>query len=110
MAEYFYQPPDVPLVILYRDDDLVVVDKPSGLLSVPGKTPEKADCLIARLTAAMPECLLVHRLDTDTSGVMVFAMNKPAQGATIVGGCCEVGPAHIQALAQSLRAAGHEIV
>ena len=81
MAEYFYQPPDVPLVILYRDDDLVVVDKPSGLLSVPGKTPEKADCLIARLTAAMPECLLVHRLDTDTSGVMVFAMNKPAQGA-----------------------------
>ena len=46
MAEYFYQPPDVPLVILYRDDDLVVVDKPSGLLSVPGKTPEKADCLI----------------------------------------------------------------
>ncbi len=58
-----------------------MVNKPAGLLSVPGKGPEKADCLIARLLALHPQVLLVHRLDTDTSGVMVFAMNKEAQGA-----------------------------
>ena len=74
-----YTPPDTPLAILHHDHALVVLDKPSGLLSVPGKGAHLADCLLARVQAAFPEALLVHRLDRDTSGVMVFAMTPHAQ-------------------------------
>ncbi len=74
-----YTPPNDPLVILHHDHELLVVDKPAGLLSVPGKGPELADCLIARIQAVFPEVLLVHRLDRDTSGVMVFALTPHAQ-------------------------------
>lgn len=76
-----YAPPDVPLTLLHHDSQIVVVDKPAGLLSVPGKGEEKADCLIGRLRGIFPEILLVHRLDRDTSGVMVFALTRAAQGA-----------------------------
>ena len=74
-----YYPPSDPLVILHEDAHIVVVDKPAGLLSVPGRGPELADCLITRLQVVFPELLLVHRLDRDTSGVMVFAMTPHAQ-------------------------------
>src|SRR6056297_3320563 len=74
-----YDPPDTPLDVLHADAALLVVDKPAGLLSVPGKGPELSDCLLARVQAAFPEALLVHRLDRDTSGVMVFALSAPAQ-------------------------------
>ena len=74
-----YNPPTDPLEILYEDDHIIMVDKPSGLLSVPGRGPELADCLISRLQIAFPNVLLVHRLDRDTSGVMVFAANPAAQ-------------------------------
>lgn len=74
-----YSPPVDPLAVIHRDDDLLLVDKPSGLLSVPGKPAEHADCLEARVRAAYPEALLIHRLDMETSGVMVFAMNRNAQ-------------------------------
>lgn len=74
-----YAPPDVPLEILHEDAHLLIVNKPAGLLSVPGKGPELADCLMARLLAVFPETLLVHRLDRDTSGVMVFARTRHAQ-------------------------------
>lgn len=80
MMEFSYDPPDVPLCILHRDDDILVVDKPPGLLSVPGKMEGRQDCLIARIADVIPQVLLVHRLDCDTSGVMIFAMNKAAQG------------------------------
>lgn len=76
---YRYDPPQGAPVILYADESLLVVVKPEGLLSVPGKGPDKADCLIARLQAAYPRVLLIHRLDTDTSGVMVFARTASAQ-------------------------------
>lgn len=77
---FTYKPPvDEGLVILHHDDDLLLVDKPSGLLSVPGKAADHADCLEARVKTALPQALLVHRLDLDTSGVMVFAMNPAAQ-------------------------------
>ena len=56
-----------------------MVDKPAGLLSVPGKGPELADCLTARLEKAFPTVRLVHRLDRDTSGVMVFGLTAHAQ-------------------------------
>lgn len=74
-----YAPPDMPLSIIHEDDQIIIVDKPAGLLSVPGKGPELADCLQSRLVAAFPETLLVHRLDRDTSGVMVFARTPHAQ-------------------------------
>ncbi len=74
-----YDPPQEPLQILHADHEIVVVDKPAGLLSVPGRGAHLADCLLARVQAVFPEALLVHRLDRDTSGVMVFALTAPAQ-------------------------------
>ncbi|MGD9916867.1 MAG: pseudouridine synthase [Paenirhodobacter sp.] len=79
MSDYSYTPPSDPPRILHADHEILVVDKQAGLLSVPGKGPEKADCLIERLKGAYPTVLLVHRLDTDTSGVMVFALTPHAQ-------------------------------
>lgn len=80
MKDFDYNPPDVPLSILYQDRAIFVVDKPAGLLSVPGKLEGREDCLETRLRRAFPGTLLVHRLDCDTSGVMIFARNKAAQG------------------------------
>lgn len=74
-----YNPPNDPLVVLHEDHEVLLVDKPSGLLSVPGKGEHLADCLIARVQAAFPTALLVHRLDRDTSGVMIFALTPHAQ-------------------------------
>ena len=74
-----YAPPTDPITILHRDAHIALVDKPAGLLSVPGKGPELADCLVSRLQGADPEIRLVHRLDRDTSGVMVFARTRAAQ-------------------------------
>lgn len=76
---FVYRPPPDPPRILHHDHALLVVDKPAGLLSVPGKGEDRADCLIARLRGPFPEVLLVHRLDLDTSGVMVFALTPHAQ-------------------------------
>jgi tRNA pseudouridine32 synthase / 23S rRNA pseudouridine746 synthase len=74
-----YSPPQDPLVVLHEDAEVLLVDKPAGLLSVPGKGPHLADCLIARVQAVFPDALLVHRLDRDTSGVMIFALTPYAQ-------------------------------
>jgi tRNA pseudouridine32 synthase / 23S rRNA pseudouridine746 synthase len=60
---------------VYRDDHIIVVDKPANMLSVPGKTPEKQDCLIHRVQQRFPEARIVHRLDFSTSGLMVIARN-----------------------------------
>lgn len=67
------------LVLLHADAHLLLVDKPSGLLTVPAKPPGVQDCLESRLREAFSEALLVHRLDRDTSGVMVFAHSRLAQ-------------------------------
>jgi len=74
-----YAPPSDPLVVLHDDHEVVLVDKPPGLLSVPGKGAHLADCLLARVQEAFPTALLVHRLDRDTSGVMIFALTPHAQ-------------------------------
>lgn len=74
-----YVPPNGPLRVIHRDAEVLLVDKPSGLLSVPGKPAELADCLETRVKDAFPEALLIHRLDMETSGIMVFAMNRRAQ-------------------------------
>ncbi len=74
-----YAPPQEPLHFLHHDHEVLLVDKPAGLLSVPGKGPHLADCLITRVQAVFPDALLIHRLDRDTSGVMIFALTRHAQ-------------------------------
>lgn len=80
LPDFVYDPPDVPLSVLYEDRSILVVDKPAGLLSVPGKLAGREDCMVSRLQAARWDALVVHRLDCDTSGVMIFARTKQAQG------------------------------
>jgi tRNA pseudouridine32 synthase/23S rRNA pseudouridine746 synthase len=65
--------------ILYQDDSLLVVDKPGGLLTVPGRYRWNQDCLWQKLRQRWPELLPVHRLDLETSGVVVFARHSRAQ-------------------------------
>ena len=79
MTAFDYAPPTDPLTILYEDGDLLAVEKPTGLLSVPGRGPHLADCLLSRLQTLRGEIFLVHRLDRDTSGLMIFAQTKEAQ-------------------------------
>ena len=79
MSATDYDPPQEPLKIVHQDHEILVVDKPAGLLSVPGKGEHLADCLLARVQEVFPEALLVHRLDRDTSGVMIFALTPHAQ-------------------------------
>ena len=74
-----YDPPDGPLDVVHADHEVLLVAKPDGLLSVPGKGAHLADCLFSRVQSVYPEALLVHRLDRDTSGVMVFALTPHAQ-------------------------------
>lgn len=74
--------PDVrDLTVVHVDDTLLVLDKPSGLLSVPGRGADKADCVAARAQARYPEARIVHRLDMDTSGLIVMARGPVAQRA-----------------------------
>ena len=74
-----YNPPlDPYLSIIFQDDDLLIVNKPSELLTVPGKDPKHADCLIARVNRVFPTAKIVHRLDMATSGIICLAMNKAA--------------------------------
>ena len=76
---YDYRPPMEPfLSIVHVDDDILVLDKPSGLLSVPGKDPSLADCLAVRAAERYPGARIVHRLDKDTSGVMVLGLTPRA--------------------------------
>ena len=65
--------------VLAVDNALIIVCKPAGLLSVPGRLPENKDCLITRLQLEFADALTVHRLDQVTSGLMVFARSKSAQ-------------------------------
>jgi len=73
---FTYNPPSDDIEILYRDDHFLVIDKPSGLLSVPGRKIEHADSVEARIQTKIPQARIVHRLDMDTSGVMIMALNK----------------------------------
>ncbi|KCZ88700.1 pseudouridine synthase [Hyphomonas jannaschiana] len=76
-----YTPPQNPVRYVHVDDHLIVIDKPSGLLSVPGRGPEKADCAVARVNADHPGALTVHRLDMATSGLLILARSKEMQSA-----------------------------
>jgi tRNA pseudouridine32 synthase/23S rRNA pseudouridine746 synthase len=79
MALINYAPPTKPyLDILFQDEHILVLNKPSGLLSVPGKALEHKDSLEIRVQTVYPTATVVHRLDMATSGLMVMALNKPA--------------------------------
>ena len=70
------------LDILYLDQEIVVVNKPAGLLSVPGRGEDKQDCVVNRVKRLFPDCIdnpSVHRLDMDTSGILVLALTKESQ-------------------------------
>ena len=64
------------IAVIYRDETIVVLDKPTGLLSVPGIGFEKRDCVAVRVASAVEGSRIVHRLDRDTSGVMIMANDK----------------------------------
>jgi tRNA pseudouridine32 synthase/23S rRNA pseudouridine746 synthase len=64
--------------LLYQDDDLLIVNKPARLLTVPGRHPANRDCLISRVQLEFPQAQVVHRLDYDTSGLLVLPLNKQA--------------------------------
>ena len=67
------------LTVLHADEALLVLDKPAGLLSVPGRGEDKQDCLSARAQRRYPDALIVHRLDMATSGLMILARSSGAQ-------------------------------
>ena len=75
-----YEPPMDPLRVIHQDDYIVVIDKPSGLLTVPGIAPEKKDCVRSRVQEMFPHAtgsLTPHRLDLSTSGVVILALDAP---------------------------------
>jgi tRNA pseudouridine32 synthase/23S rRNA pseudouridine746 synthase len=76
-----YAPPQTKMDVLFADEFAVVIDKPSGLLSVPGRGEDKADCALSRVQGDFPDALTVHRLDMATSGLLLFARSKEAQRA-----------------------------
>jgi tRNA pseudouridine32 synthase/23S rRNA pseudouridine746 synthase len=77
--DFIYKPPMSPyLDIIYQDNDIVVLNKSSGLLTVTGRLPEHQDCLQTRVQRVLPTATIVHRLDMATSGILVMALNKPA--------------------------------
>ncbi|MGS0682292.1 RluA family pseudouridine synthase [Shewanella sp. 125m-7] len=82
MQIFSYQPPSIPwLDIRYIDRDIIVINKPSGLLSNPGIAEYTHDCALTRLQQRFKDPILVHRLDCATSGIMVFARNKKAESS-----------------------------
>ncbi|MDM3871578.1 RluA family pseudouridine synthase [Porticoccus sp. W117] len=76
MSQFHYQPPQNPLDIVHVDDHLIVLNKPCGLLTVPGRLPEHRDSLALRVQQQYSGALVVHRLDMDTSGIVVMALNQ----------------------------------
>jgi len=75
----YLPPPDTGLDLIHADDDLVVVAKPAGLLSVPGRGADRADCMASRVQARFADALIVHRLDMATSGLLVFGRGPEVQ-------------------------------
>lgn len=78
-AHSYRPPPQEQQRVIFVDDALIVVDKPSGLLSVPGRGPDKAACAQSYVQEQFGEALTIHRLDMDTSGILIFARTKSAQ-------------------------------
>lgn len=80
MADYYIAPRcDEPLRVLHVDDDLIVVEKPAFLYTVPGRGPENTDSVLTRLLTRFDDVVIVHRLDLDTSGLLVVARSLRAR-------------------------------
>lgn len=79
--DFVYTPPQEPLEIIYEDEDLVVVNKPAGLLSVMGRLPEHQDSAYLRILEKFPTAKVTHRLDMATSGLLMFAKHRDAEVA-----------------------------
>lgn len=80
MPNFVYAPPLAPwLDIIYQDKTIIVLNKPNGLLSVPGRLPEHNDSIASRVCQQYPEANIVHRLDMATSGILLMALTKQAQ-------------------------------
>ena len=80
MPNFVYNPPYSPyLNVIYQDQDIVVLNKPSGLLSVPGREAWHKDSLALRVLRVWPTASVVHRLDMATSGIMILTLRKSAQ-------------------------------
>ncbi|WHP04471.1 pseudouridine synthase [Acinetobacter corruptisaponis] len=77
--DFIYMPPQEPLEIIYEDEDLVVVNKPAGLLSVMGRLPEHQDSAYLRILEKFPTAKVTHRLDMATSGLLMFAKHRDAE-------------------------------
>lgn len=75
-SQYIIPPCSEAVNILFEDDYLLLVEKPSGLLSIPGRNPANWDCVAHRVKQTHPEARIVHRLDLDTSGIMVMALDR----------------------------------
>lgn len=82
IIDTFIAPPcHEEIAILWQDDHLLLINKPSGLLSLSGKNPQNLDSVHYRLVQTFPGCTLIHRLDFGTSGLMVIARNKAINAA-----------------------------
>jgi tRNA pseudouridine32 synthase/23S rRNA pseudouridine746 synthase len=79
MDDVYAPPPGLP--VLHEDRDLLIVDKPAGLLSVAGREVGWGDCAVSRAQATHPHVFPAHRLDMDTSGVLVLALRRSAERA-----------------------------
>lgn len=79
MLEHYHPPLEPYLRIIYQDDALLLLDKPSGLLTVPGRLPEHQDSLELRVRRVFPTARIVHRLDMATSGIVLMALTHEAQ-------------------------------
>lgn len=79
--DFIYQPDTSPTRILFEDDTIVLAEKPTNLLTTPGRGPDKQDCLYSRLLKNYPNLRVVHRLDMATSGLVIFAQNHLSQVA-----------------------------
>ena len=84
--EFIYDPPKWPLLdIVYQDDDVLLLAKPAGLLSVPGKSEALGDCLASRVQDRFPLATPVHRLDMDTSGLLLMGKHQEAHRYLSIG-------------------------
>lgn len=79
--QFIYRPPQQPLSVLFEDEDLIIIDKPAGLLSVMGRLPEHQDSAYLRILEKYPQAKVTHRLDMATSGILMFAKHRDAEVA-----------------------------
>lgn len=89
---------------MYVDEHLLVLDKPAGLLAVPGRGPDRQDCAVARAQRTWPDALVVHRLDMATSGLLLMARGAAMQ--RLLGAAFEhrqIGKRYVAVVAGALR-------